>query len=876
MTKLVTLTIDSKRITVPEGTLIVNAAKKIGINIPVFCYHPKMEPVGMCRQCLVEVGRPVVERATGQAVMDGDKPKIQFGAKLETACTTPVSEGMVVLSQSEKAKASQKEILEFLLTSHPLDCPVCDKGGECPLQNLTLAHASPHSRFLYDEKQHAAKHIPLGELIWLDRERCIQCARCIRFQDEIVGDAVLGFYQRSRATDIITNSEPGFDSIFSGNTTDICPVGALTTADFRFGARPWEMKAAASVCAQCPVGCNLTFDTRREAKSGGKVVIKRVLPRQNEGVNEIWICDKGRFAYHYTESTDRLTKPLLRKDGKLSPVAWEKAIEEIGRQVESRQVESKQVESKQGGVVVLASGRLSNEDLFNLKQLADGLGGEALLYTHMGGGEWTTAYGVAAGTNFADMGKGTTILVVASDLYNEAPVWYLRLKQAAKRGAALILANVRETKLERYSRFVIRYSYGDEAETVNGLTKKDKIGEAITGAENLLILYGSDGLGLDGSSALAAACAELVKDRAGKPNNGLIGVWPHANDQGAWELGFKPVSDLKAVFKKAKAVYIVGADPLGDNPELASRWSADLSPHSRLASRWSADLSPHSRPSPSRWSADLSPHSQPSPSRWSADLSPHSQPFIIVQELFLTETAKLADVVLPAQAYTEREGSFTSGERRVQRFYPAVPARGQTKADFAITAEIGKELGLELESRSASQVMNKIAAQIPAFAGISYGKLSEVSEQWPIVGRGDLYYGGAAYENKQGLGVVLALADLTPGPFAQHPSGAPKRRGESLRPKEDQWLAAPITRLYDLGVTVATSELLKARIGEAYVVLHPEAAKKLGVEAGGKVEINGSRLEVRLDATISAGVALIPRSMGLAVHEPAVVKLKKV
>ncbi|PIX47347.1 MAG: hypothetical protein COZ54_01560, partial [Anaerolineae bacterium CG_4_8_14_3_um_filter_59_70] len=332
---------------------------------------------------------------------------------------------------------------------------------------------------------------------------------------------------------------------------------------------------------------NLTFDTRREAKSGGKVVIKRVLPRQNEGVNEIWICDKGRFAYHYTESTDRLTKPLLRKDGKLSPVAWEKAIEEIGRQVESRQVESKQVESKQGGVVVLASGRLSNEDLFNLKQLADGLGGEALLYTHMGGGEWTTAYGVAAGTNFADMGKGTTILVVASDLYNEAPVWYLRLKQAAKRGAALILANARETKLERYSRFVIRYSYGDEAETVNGLTKKDKIGEAITGAENLLILYGSDGLGLDGSSALAAACAELVKDRAGKPNNGLIGVWPHANDQGAWELGFKPVSDLKAVFKKAKAVYIVGADPLGDNPELASRWSADLSPHSR--------------PSPSRW-----------------------------------------------------------------------------------------------------------------------------------------------------------------------------------------------------------------------------------------------------------------------------------
>lgn len=170
MTRQVTLSIDGAQVTVPEGTLIVNAAKQIGIDIPVFCYHPKMEPVGMCRQCLVEIGRPVVDRATGQPVMDGNgQPKIGFGPKLETACTTPVSEGMVVLTQSEKAKEGQKSTLEFLLTSHPLDCPVCDKGGECPLQNLTMAHASPQSRFLYDEKQHLPKHVPLGELIWLDR-----------------------------------------------------------------------------------------------------------------------------------------------------------------------------------------------------------------------------------------------------------------------------------------------------------------------------------------------------------------------------------------------------------------------------------------------------------------------------------------------------------------------------------------------------------------------------------------------------------------------------------------------------------------------------------------------------------------------------------
>ena len=696
MPKMISLTIDGQPVSVPEGTLIVNAAKQIGIDIPVFCYHPKMEPVGMCRQCLVEVGRPMIDRATGQPVMENGKPKIQFGAKLETACSTPVSQGMLVLSQSDKAKASQKEILEFLLTSHPLDCPVCDKGGECPLQNLTMAHASPLSRYIYSEKSHAAKHFPLGDLIWLDRERCIQCARCIRFQDEIAGEPVLGFYQRGRATDIFTNSEPGFDSVFSGNTSDICPVGALTTEDFRFGARPWELKAAASVCAQCPVGCNITFNTRREAMSNGKVAIKRVMPRQNEAVNEIWICDKGRFAYHFTESDKRLGQPLVKVNGKLEPASWENAIAEI----------TQKVAGKKEQVVVLAGGRLSNEDLFNLKQLADGLGGQALLYSQMGGGELTTAFGVSAGTNFSEMGPGTTILVVASDLYNEAPVWHLRIKQAAKRGATLIVVNARETRLERYSKFVVRYSYGDEVETVKGLPGKPKIGEAISSAENLVVLYGSDGLGLDGSSALAAACAGLVKGRAGKPNNGLIGVWPHANDQGAWELGFQPASDL-ADRLAGKLVYVIAADPAGDDPKLAEALKGAAT--------------------------------------------------VIVQELFLTETAKLADIVLPAQAYTERDGSFTSGERRVQRFYPAVPPQAQARPDFEITAKIATGLGLDIEGRSASHVMDRLAASVKAFSGVSYLKLAEVTDQYPIVGRADLYYGGTTYENKQGLGVQLAL-----------------------------------------------------------------------------------------------------------------------
>ncbi len=302
MSKQVTLTIDGKQITVPDGIVVADAAKMVGIDIPVFCHHPKLEPVGMCRMCLVEIGRPMRDRATGQFVMENGAPKIQFMPKLETACTNKVEDGMVILTQSAKATDGQKGTVEFLLTSHPLDCPICDKGGECPLQNLTMAYGPGKSRFIYNEKLHLDKMVPLGELIYLDRERCIQCARCIRFQDEIAGDSVIGFDERARSTQIVSLSDPGFDSVFSGNTSDICPVGALTTADFRFEARPWELGAQASICTQCPVGCNTTLNTRRDAKSGGDIIVKRVMPRQNEEVTEIWLCDKGRFAYHYADA----------------------------------------------------------------------------------------------------------------------------------------------------------------------------------------------------------------------------------------------------------------------------------------------------------------------------------------------------------------------------------------------------------------------------------------------------------------------------------------------------------------------------------------------------------------------------------------------
>jgi NADH-quinone oxidoreductase subunit G len=838
MGKLVTLVIDDQQVEVPEGTLIVDAARNAGINIPIFCYHPKMEPVGMCRMCLVDIGRPVRNRETGEFEREPDGSlKIQFGWKLETACTVPVSEGMVVRGMTEKVKRARKDIIEFLLTSHPLDCPICDKGGECPLQNLTMEFGPGKSRFLFDEKLRMGKNLPLGELIYLDQERCIQCARCIRFQEEIADDAVIEFDLRGRSTQIITTSNPGFDSYFSGNTTDICPVGALTTADFRFGARPWEMSYAASVCTHCPVGCNLTMNVRREHKSGGGNVIKRVMPRQNEWVNELWICDKGRFAYHFTGPAARVSEPHIRKDGKLVPTSWESALDKVEQGLRAAGEQ----------LLVLVSGRLANEDLFNLKRMAEGVGGQTALYTHMAGGELVSQVGIGQGSNFADLGSGSAILVVASDLEEEAPLYWLRVRQAAERGATLIVVNPRSTKLDRAAQHVLRYSYGAEAASILALanalsTKQPDLPEAVRGlarnpefkaaaqafaqAENAIILYGSEGVGLTESGVLAQACANMLvlTGHVGRPNSGLIAVWERANTQGAWDMGFRPVDDLKAALESVRAIYVVGADPVGDDPTLREAVEALDS--------------------------------------------------VVVQDLTLTASGELATTYLPVQAFSERDGSYTNGERRVQRFYPVVPALRTVRADFVLTAEIGKRLGVELEGRVASLVMDQIANQVPDYAGLSYYQLAQVTEQWPIVARADLYYGGTSYENKQGLGVQLQPSTqrgkTVSLSWPQLPSEVETSNAELL--------AVPVTRLYDRGSTLLPSQVLHPRLPEGYVLLHPSQADLLKVTHGAPIVLvlNGAKYRTTacLDERVPAGVLLVPRSMGVPLWSPAAVEIK--
>ncbi len=798
MTDTVRLFVDGIEHKVPKGANLVDAAKMVGNDIPVFCYHPKLAAVGMCRMCLVELGQAQIEKETGKLQLEADgRPVIRWQPKLVTACTTFVTDGMAIRTATEQVTEARDDILEFILTSHPLDCPICDKGGECPLQNLTMHHGPGQSRFVYDEKMHLAKHVPLGDLIYLDRERCIQCARCTRFQEEYVGDDVLGFHERGRSLQIVTTSNPPFDTYFSGNTTDICPVGALTTADFRFGARPWELTEVPSICPHCPVGCNISASTRLDRDAGGKTIIKRIMPRQNEAVNEIWICDKGRFGHHHSRSAERITRPMVRLNGKLTETTWERALALVAEKIKDAD-----------GVGAIAGPMLSNEDLWELRRLVEGAGGKA---AHLGvwpyrmtGADVIEKVGLASGSNFKDMGKGTAILVVASDLAEEAPIYYLRVKAARDRGANVITVNARRTEMDRWARKRVRYEYGGEVAALQGV----EIGEA----QNLVILVGGDGLDRAGHAALMHTAGEiLVKTRhAGKLNSGLVAVWPGANTQGAFDLGFSSESTEAMLAKRPGVLFLADADVLGEDA---------LSSEALKGA------------------------------------------FAVVSEMFLTATAAQADVVLPRQSFAERDGTFTNAERRVQRFYTAQPPLGETRPDWKVFAEINRALGRGKGKLSAAAVMQDITQSVARYAAMTYTALAKVEAQFPDVGGEDLYYGGTAYTNKGGLGVQWSVAAEKESVSLSAPKAA-----KAPKVKKDELLIVPIAELYDRKPAFAASEkLMESHIPAPYVVLNAKDAEKVGIVEGAPVAVSyaGQTVQAtaRVDAEAPAGAALLPRHL---------------
>jgi NADH-quinone oxidoreductase subunit G len=909
----VTLTIDGRSVTVPAGTNIVDAARAGSVSVPVFCYHPKMKAVGMCRMCLVEVWTPMIDRATSQPVLDEQgQPKLALMAnKLQAGCVTPVGPGMVVRTVTERVKFAQRGQLEFLLTSHPLDCPVCDKGGECPLQNLTMEWGPGNSRFEYADKYHNVKPIPLGDLIYLDRERCILCARCVRFQDEIAGDPVLGFDSRGRSWEIISKSDPPFDSKFSGNTTDICPVGALTTADFRFKARVWELRSVPSICPHCPVGCDISLDMRYDQ-------LMRVMPRENDYVNEIWICDKGRFGMRHIGAQERITTPLIKRTGKWVEASWEEAIRLVADKLTLIRA-SAGTEALAG----LAGPKLPNEDLYLFQKLfRETLGSHHIDYRTGVAGEpaiddMTPQLGVGQGTNLMALGKGTSVLVIGADPEEEAPLYVLRLNGILSRGGQVHVVNAYPTKLGRMATLDLRPRPGGEAQLAlalirviieENLQKEEFVGtrlrnvdqlrqglsklplaplieasgvaeetiravaRSFASAENGIIIYGHAALSGDPALLRALANLALISGKAGRPNSGLIALTPDGNTRGALDMGVRP-----------------DAGPGGVAPQQAGlsareMWGAAV--EGRLRGMYIAGLDP-ARGNPA------------------ATQALKALEFLVVQDLFMTETARLADVVLPAATFAEREGTFTNAEQRVQRFRQARKAEG-TQPDWQIFRDVAQAvsnivrpapIAAPADGRkstkarastgasasatavaappatwdyvTSSDVADEISRAVPGYAGTSYTSLDLTRKSWGRQPNEAFYYDGTSYENTEGVGVQLpALADDARTSFTIS-FGEPQ-----APPADERYPLALMTvvRLYSGGEWARGSKL-QPHTPPAHLILSAADAQRLGVGMGEQVQVRSAagvvELPAQIDAGLAAGLVLIPLVRGA--EAPAVV-----
>jgi NADH-quinone oxidoreductase subunit G len=509
--KMVNLTIDGRPLTVPDGTLVVEAAKLLGIEIPVFCYHHKLEPVGACRMCLVEIapGPPVAQ----------------------AGCIRPVAEGMVVRTQSAMAVQARADVLEFELVNHPLDCPVCDKGGECPLQDFTFRHGYPTSR-IDGPRLHFKKPIPLSENIALDRERCVLCYRCTRYYDEVAWEQELTVAERGVHSVITSQFDRPLTSNFSGNIIDLCPVGALTSRVWRFESRPWDMQHSASVCSKCAVGCNVTMWQRR-----GQLV--RITSRENDDIDEGWICDRGRFDYTDVNDPARLRVPSIRG----ARATWAEALNTLAEGIKGKG-------SKLG---ISLPQDLTNEEGFLFRRLLDGPLRGAKVKMH-----GRTALPAPSGDQLMikDIDDARVIIIVASDTENDVPIVNLRVKKAvSKRGAKLIVIHPEGVDLDRHQHTVhIRNQPGEAAAEVRKLVGHDLLREP---GGPVAILFG-DGRGSEDAAELVAACSEL----AGKVGAKLMPLYRATNERGSLELGVAGWDSLDDV----EALLSWGAPPTAGVP----------------------------------------------------------------------------------------------------------------------------------------------------------------------------------------------------------------------------------------------------------------------------------------------------------------------
>ena len=638
----VSITVDGRAVEAKPGELLINACEQSGSFVPHFCYHPRMSAVGMCRQCIVEVEGP-------------------RGKALVVSCMTPVAEGQVVSTTSEPAKRAQEGVLELLLANHPLDCPVCDKGGECPLQDQAFSHGPGESRYV-EEKRHYEKPIPISDLVFLDRERCILCDRCTRFASEVAGDPLISFTSRGNNTQVMTFPDEPFSSYFSGNTVQICPVGALTASPYRFKARPWDLEQVESTCTTCSVGCRTVVQSSRDE-------LVRYQGVDIESVNWGWLCDRGRFNFESVNSKNRVHAPLVRKDGELVDATWSSALDAAGRILRT-------VINDKGpdAVAIIGGARGSNEDAFAWAKLADALGITAR-DSQLGDGMPAEVFALPQAT-IAEVCAARTVLLLAPDLKEELPILYLRLRDAAeKRQTRIIEVSPRATGLADYAWKSVRHDPGDQPRVVSELLASPDVAAQLA-LGDVAVVVGRGNLAESPEFSLLAVGAVLSAQPAAR----VLPVVRRGNVRGAVTAGLTPQradGDTNAILTAAAAgkvecLVLLGADPFTDVPD------ADL------VRRAFAGVK-----------------------------------HLIAVDTFVTESSRHAEVLLPAAAYGEKMGTTTNCEGRVSDVAQKITTAGTARPDWMIAAELAMELGVDLGYSSYGEVHAAMTASIAAFAPVA-------------------------------------------------------------------------------------------------------------------------------------------------------------
>jgi NADH-quinone oxidoreductase subunit G len=689
--RMVTFSIDGLEVSAPENAMLVDAAKYGDVEIPVFCYEPKLgAPVGACRMCLVEIeGIP----------------------KLQTGCSTPVKDGMVVHTQTDRVRHAQEAVVEFLLINHPLDCPVCDKGGECPLQDISFGWGGGRSRFI-EPKRHFQKPLALSPLVAIDRERCILCYRCVRFSQEIAEDYQLILEERGAHTYVSTFDGHPYVAPFSGNIIELCPVGALTSQPYRFRARPWDIEGSGSVCNMCPSQCNVTFTVRDER-------VLRVLARDNAEVDDGWLCDKGRFAYQAVHVDERITEPLVRDGGELRAVSWERALNEAAAAL-------RRARARVGAIV---GGETTNEEGFLLQRLLrEGLESQDI-DSRRGGTlplELHRALGApAAQATVADLEFADAVLVLDCEPVDDMPIVDLRIRKGVRRrGVKLAVATSRPSSLDPNAAAVARYAPGAGEAFVGALVAALRGGDvagpaaaadadpdavrglarSLRAGEDVVVLYGerlvSGPRGEYAALALLdlAAALDLAGGRAGA---GLLGVPAGTNGRGLAEAGVLP-----------------NAGPGFAAPARAGRDAAAIAAAAG-AGELTALYLLHSDPV-----VDL-----PGRDAWEAALERATT--VIAHAAFLTDGIREhANVVFPAESYAEKEGTLTHPDGRVQRLRPAIGHPGSTRSEWSIIAELARRLGLDLGVLTNPMATAQVVEAVPFYAGLTLEEIGGKGVRW--------------------------------------------------------------------------------------------------------------------------------------------------